>query len=89
MRAINIIEQLNEKEELNYLSISQIKNKITKKATVNSFFEYSNSIIEDLKKVERYGNANSYYAITKILKKFNNGNDLKFNEVNYEFLKKF
>lgn len=89
VRAINIIEQLNEKEELNYLSISQIKNKITKKATVNSFFEYSNSIIEDLKKVERYGNANSYYAITKILKKFNNGNDLKFNEVNYEFLKKF
>lgn len=89
MRAINIIERLNEKEELNYLSISQIKNKITKKVTVNSFFEYSNSIIEDLKKVERYGNANSYYAITKILKKFNNGNDLKFNEVNYEFLKKF
>ena len=89
VRAINIIDHLNEKEELNYLSISQIKNKITKKVTVNSFFEYSNSIIEDLKKVERYGNANSYYAITKILKKFNNGNDLKFNEVNYEFLKKF
>ncbi|WP_142784680.1 tyrosine-type recombinase/integrase [Changchengzhania lutea] len=89
VRAINIIDQLNEKEELNYLSISQIKNKITKKVTVNSFFEYSNSIIEDLKKVERYGNANSYYAITKILKKFNNENDLKFNEVNYEFLKKF
>ena len=89
VRAINIIDQLNEKEELNYLSISQIKNKITKKATVNSFFDYSNSIIEDLKKVERYGNANSYYAVTKILKKFNKENDLKFNEVNYEFLKKF
>tara|TARA_R110002050_G_scaffold243115_2_gene379526 strand:- start:15783 stop:17000 length:1218 start_codon:yes stop_codon:yes gene_type:complete len=89
VRAINIIDQLNETEELNYLSISQLKNKITKKVIVNSFFEYSNSIIEDLKKVERYGNANSYYAVTKILKKFNKGNDLKFNEVNYEFLKKF
>ena len=40
VRAINIIDHLNEKEELNYLSISQIKNKITKKVTVNSFFEY-------------------------------------------------
>ncbi|MFI1771263.1 tyrosine-type recombinase/integrase [Thalassobellus citreus] len=89
VHAINIIDKLNETEELNYLSISQLKNKITKKVIVNSFFEYSNSIIEDLKKVERYGNANSYYAVTKILKKFNKGNDLKFNEVNYEFLKKF
>lgn len=89
VRSINIIDKLNETEELNYLSLSQLKNKITKKVTINSFFEYSNSIIEDLKKVERYGNANSYYAVTKILKKFNNDNDLKFNEVNYEFLKKF
>tara|TARA_R110001592_G_scaffold169698_5_gene406335 strand:+ start:1420 stop:2517 length:1098 start_codon:yes stop_codon:yes gene_type:complete len=89
VRAINIIDKLNDTEELNYLSISQLKNKITKKVTFNSFFEYSNSIIEQLKKVERYGNANSYYAVTKILKKFNKGNDLKFNEVNYEFLKKF
>lgn len=37
--------------------------------------------------MERYGNANSYYAITKILRKFNQGNDLKFNGVKYEFLK--
>ncbi|WP_418602148.1 tyrosine-type recombinase/integrase [Hwangdonia sp.] len=89
VRAINIIDKLNESEELNYLSILQLKNKITKKVAVNSFFEYSNLIIEELKKVERYGNANSYYAITKILKKFNKGKDLKFNEINYEFLKKF
>ncbi|GAA3560245.1 site-specific integrase [Snuella lapsa] len=89
VRANNVIDRLNEKEELNYLSLTQLKNKITKKVTVNSFFEYSDSIIEELNKVERYGNANSYYAITKILKKFNKDNDLKFNEVNYDFLKKF
>ncbi|WP_435135979.1 site-specific integrase [Formosa sp. A9] len=87
--ANNIIDKLNEKEELNYLSVTQLKNKITKKVTVKSFFEYSNTIIDELNKVERYGNANSYYAVTKILKKFNNNHDLKFNEVNYGFLKKF
>ncbi|GAL81112.1 integrase [Algibacter lectus] len=89
LKAVDIIDKLDENEELNYLSISQLKNKITKKVTFISFFDFSNSIIEDLKKVERYGNANSYYAVVKILEKFNKGNDLKFNEVNYEFLKKF
>lgn len=88
-RAIDIINDLNEKDELNFLSILQVKNKIVRTASYNSFFEYSNSIIEDLKKAERYGNAHSYYAITKILKKFNQGNDIKFNEINYEFLKRF
>lgn len=89
LKAVDIIDKLDENEELNYLSISQLKNKITKKVTFISFFDFSNSIIEDLKKVERYGNATSYYAVVKILEKFNMGNDLKFNEVNYEFLKKF
>lgn len=89
VRVNNVIDKLNEKEELNYLSVTQLKNKITKKVTVKSFFEYSNTIIDELNKVERYGNANSYNAVTKILKKFNNNHDLKFNEVNYEFLKKF
>ncbi|MEW4922210.1 site-specific integrase [Algibacter sp. 2305UL17-15] len=88
-RAIDIINELYEKNELNFLSILQVKSKIIRKVSFASFFDYSNSIIEELNKVERYGNANSYYAVTKILKKFNQGNDLKFNEINYEFLKKF
>lgn len=89
VHANDTIDKLYEKDQLNYLSIIQLKNKITKKVTVNSFFSFSESIIEDLNKVERYGNANSYYAVNCILKKFNNNNDLKFNEVNYELLKKF
>lgn len=88
-RATDIINDLHEKDELNFLSIKQLKNRIVKTATFDSFFEYGNSIIIELKKAQRFGNANSYYAVLKILKKFNEGNDLKFNELNYEFLKKF
>ena len=54
-RAIDIIDDLNSKNELNFLSILQLKNKIVKKVSFNSFFEYSDTIIKDLKKVERYG----------------------------------
>ncbi|MFK7812399.1 MAG: phage integrase SAM-like domain and Arm DNA-binding domain-containing protein [Maribacter sp.] len=88
-RAIDIVNHLNEKEELSFLSILQLKSKIVRKVSFDSFFGYSATIIDDLKKAEHYGNANTYYAVTKILRKFNDGNDLKFNEINYDFLKRF
>ena len=88
-RAVDIINDLDGKDGLNFLSIIQIKNRIVKKITFNSFLEYGNSLVDEMKKAQRFGNANSYYAVIKILKKFNHEKDLKFNEVNYDFLKKF
>lgn len=88
-RAVDIINDLYEKDELNYLSILQLKNKIVKTASFESFLEYSKDIVSELKAAERYGNANTYYAVIKVLEKFTGGNDIKFNEVNYDFLKKF
>ncbi len=89
VNALDVIEDLHKKDQLSYLSISQLKNKIVPKYSFDSFFEYSNSIIDNLKKAERYGNANSYIAVTKILRIFTGKKDLKFNEVNYDLLKKF
>jgi len=88
-RAVDIINDLYEKDELNYLSILQLKNKIVKTASFESFFEYSKDIVSELKGAERFGNANTYYAVIKVLEKFTGGNDIKFNEINYDFLKKF
>ena len=88
-RATDIINHLYEKEELNFLSIKQIKNRIVKTVTFSSFFEYGSSLVDEMKKAQRFGNANSYYAVIKILKKFNQEKDLKFNEINYDYLKKF
>lgn len=87
--AVDIINDLHEKDELNYLSILQLKSKIVKTASFDSFFEFSKSIVLDLKKAERFGNANTYYAVIKVLEKFTRGHDIKFNEINYDFLKKF
>ncbi|MFT0714109.1 site-specific integrase [Flagellimonas lutimaris] len=88
-RAVDIINDLNEKNELNFLSILQLKKKIVKTASLDSFFKFSEEIVDELKKAERYGNANTYYAVIKVLEKFAGGNDLKFNEINYDFLKRF
>lgn len=88
-RAVDIINDLHEKDELNFLSILQLKNKIVKTYSFKSFIEYGKYIIDDLKKAERFGNANTYYAVIKVLEKFTDGNDIKFNEVNYDFLKRF
>ena len=88
-RAVDIINDLHEKDELNYLSILQLKSKIVKTASFDSFFEFSKSIVLELRKAERFGNANTYYAVIKVLEKFTDGNDIKFNEINYDFLKRF
>lgn len=88
-RAVDIINDLHEKDELNFLSILQLKRKIVKTASFESFFEYSKDIVNELRHAERFGNANTYYAVIKVLEKFTGGNDIKFNEVNYDFLKKF
>jgi site-specific recombinase XerD len=88
-RAVDIINDLHEKDELNFLSILQLKSKIVKTASFESFFEYSKGIVNELKTAERFGNANTYYAVIKVLEKFSGGNDIKFNEINYDFLKRF
>lgn len=44
---------------------------------------------EDLKKSQRYGTARSYKGILGAFKTCNNNNDLKFNELNYNFLLKY
>ena len=88
-RAVDIINELNEKGELNFLSILQLKSKIVKTTSFDSFFEYSKGIVKELRAAERFGNANTYYAVIKVLEKFTGGTDIKFNEVNYDFLKRF
>ncbi len=89
VRAVDIINQLFENDELNFLSIKQLKTRIVKPSRFDSFLLYTNSLVEDLKKIQRYGTASSYFSVLIILKKFNGGNDIKFNEINYDFLKKF
>lgn len=88
-KANDIINKLSENKELSFLSIQQLKNKLVKKVSINSFFEYGLSLVRDMRQANRFGTANSYNAIIQVLKKYNGGKDLKFNQINLDFLNKF
>jgi hypothetical protein len=87
--AMHIINSLADKEELNFLSINQLKAKIYNQASYDSFFTFGYSLVEEMKQAQRFGNARSYYGVLGILKNYNNNRDLRFDDLNYEFLKKF
>ena len=88
-KAQEIINRLHFKGELDFLSIKQLKAKIVKKSKYESFFEYGLEIAKDLRVAQRYGTARNYEGVIGILKVFNKQKDLKFNELNLDFLKRF
>ena len=85
-KATDIINDLYDRNELDFLSITQIKDKIVCTNKYESFFEFGYSLVEDMKKAQRYGNARSYKGVLGTLKRYNKNKDLKFNELNYDFL---
>lgn len=85
----NIINTLHLKGELNYLSLKQIRNKILNKYKFDSFYEFGSKLEKDLRAANRIGTAISYKNLISRLKTFTNNRDLKFNEINYDFLKEF
>ncbi|QMU63180.1 MAG: tyrosine-type recombinase/integrase [Flavobacteriaceae bacterium] len=87
--AMDIINILADKGELDFLSINQLKAKLTNQASYESFFDFGYSLVEEMKQSQRFGNARSYYGVLGTLKKYNHNRDLRFDELNYDYLKKF
>lgn len=86
---MDIINILVDKGELNFLSINQLKARLTNRASYESFFEFGYSLVEEMKKSQRFGNSRSYYGVLGTLKKYHNNRGLRFDELNYDYLKKF
>jgi len=88
-KAQDVINCLHEKGELGYLSLVQVKEYIIGKNKYQSFYKFASDLEKDLRKANRLGTADSYKHATSALKKFSKNRDVKINEVNYDFLKKF
>jgi len=83
----DFINRLDEHGKLTSLSVREIKNLFEKKSINNSsFFEYAKKLIEELYSANRIGTARSYKFVVRILKNYLKGKDLKFEQVNLEFL---
>lgn len=87
--AMDIILKLHESGELETLTVSDLKDRIYQPAATQSFFHFSDQLIEDLKKANQYGTARSYKGLKSVLKKFNDDKDLPFKNINYQFLRRF
>ena len=88
-RAQEIINRLQFKGELKFLSVKQLKDKINRKSKYESFFCFGLNQAKELRIAKRFGTARSYEGVINILKVFNQQKDLKFNELNHDFLERF
>lgn len=83
------IMRLDEKGELKFLSVVQVRERMQDSKPSQTFFTYTEKLINDLRKAKRIGNAKSYRAILNVIKKYRKDKDFTFNELNLAFLKKF
>ena len=88
-RIVDELNKLCDRGELDYMSINQVKNRVCRKKNFDSFFAFGEEKVAELNASQRYGSAKSYAGLLGILKVFTKGKDVRFNEVNYDFLMKF
>lgn len=87
--AMDVITKLKENGDLPYLTVKQVKDAIVtnnKKVTV---FQFTQGLIDTTIQEKRIGNARCYKNVLREIKKFRNNRDFYFDELNYEFLKRF
>ncbi len=80
-KAIDILTKLQERNELRYLSIQEVKQRISGKAKNQSFFSFTKKLIRSLAAEDRLGTARSYKNVLNQVKKFQKGKDFSFNEL--------
>jgi integrase/recombinase XerD len=88
-QAIDLINSLDEKKELNALSITQLKNRIIGSSNKATFFTYTEGIINELMSTHKIGNARNYKNVLREFKKYKKERDFFIEEINYHFLKDF
>ena len=88
-RLVDELNKLYDRGELVYMSINQVKHRISRKKNFDSFFAFGAEKVNELNASQRYGTAKSYAGLLGILKVFTKGKDVRFNEINYDFLMKF
>ncbi|ASV31505.1 site-specific integrase [Maribacter cobaltidurans] len=83
---INVLE---EEGRLKGLSILELKNMLSRPTNSISFFEFTKTLIAEMKEAKKFGNARAYQQVYNVLKTFNGTGSLRFEEITYQFLKRF
>lgn len=88
-RMVDVLNKLFDRGELDYMSINQVRERISRKKNFDSFLAFGDEKVEELNASQRFGTARSYAGLIGILRVFSKGRDIRFNEINYDFLRKF
>lgn len=89
IQAQDIINKLEDTGEINRLSVVDLKNRIANKRSEETFYQFTESLIEELKTAGRMGYAQSVNSVLRLVKKFLNEKDITFEQLNYTFLQRF
>jgi integrase len=83
------VSRLEENGKIKSLSMSSLKKEIEGKSLNEmDFFKFIDSIILDLKKAKKFGNAEIYKTLRNKIEKFHGKDSLPFPQINYAFVKK-
>jgi integrase/recombinase XerD len=83
------ILKLRQSGELEYLSLKQLKERILGIRNQESYIAFANAKVKELEDSQRYGTARSYRGLIQALLKFTAKKDIKFREINYNFILRF
>lgn len=86
---VDILTQLEDKDKLKYMSVSEVRSHITRTTNKVTFYQFAEQLIADLIKSNRIGNARAYKHALKAVKNFRNEKDFTFDELNLDFLNRF
>lgn len=87
--ALDIITQLQDSGEIQFLSIKELKNRIVSESSKTTFYKYTEAFIEELEDAGRFGYAQSVKSTMNAVKRFRNEKDLTFEEFNNKVLLQF
>lgn len=87
--AKNVILELKENQQLDTLSLVDIKSKITGRGDADCFFNYADTVLTALKKAGRIGTWSSYKDAVKAFENYNGSRSLPFKQLTYEYLQGF
>ncbi len=89
LQAFDIVSKLQESGEIDKLSVSELKARIVSKNATVSFYEFTEELVKELKKAERFSYAQSVDYTMKAVKKFKSDKDFNFDKLNYKFIIQF
>lgn len=85
----DILTRLEDRGELQFLSLRQVKDLLVRPNQKISFFEFTEKLISEMVEAKRIGNARVYRDTLNAVKHFCRNKDFTFYELNTNFLQRF